>query len=337
MKERAFYLDAVKGIAILCITFLHFEEGVIPQWANIWIGLFMISTFYFTSGWVSGIQNKKITPKELFKKRIKQLGLPYLWFSAIIITFDIIWVFLGFMDIQILARDIYKTITLCGIGTLWFLPVLFIGEMIFCTIRNCKHKKEMAITGVLLVLIVSYLYYNIWNEYYNLSNVNKLIDAPIRPIAKGIMSWPIIAIGYVFAKYVWNRTTRLQPFYNMLIGVAILLLSIILVVAPPFHIFYINGFLSNILPAIAFIYIFAVIGYNNLISRFFIFWGVNSLILMCTHFSIFLELFRVVDAKIIHSVFYGYTTIIYFTITIIFTYPLVALFNGKLKFMIGKK
>lgn len=336
MKERAFYLDAVKGIAILCITFLHFEAGVIPNWLNTWIGLFMITTFYFTSGWVSGIQNKRITSKELFKKRIKQLGIPYLWFSVGIIIFDIMWVFLGFMDIQILARDIYKTITLRGIGTLWFLPVLFIGEMIFCTIRNCKHKREMAVAGVILTLIVSYLYYDIWGKYYNLSVVNKLIDAPIQPIAKGIMSWPIIAIGYIFTKYVWNRTKKLQPYYNMLIGIVLLLLSIIMVVSPPFNIFYINGLLCNILPSIAFILIFAVIGYNNIISRFFIFWGVNSLILMCTHFSIFLEIFKVVDAKIIHSNFCGYTTIIYFILTIIFTYPLVALFNGKLRFIIGK-
>ena len=70
-RQRLDYIDATKGVAILCITFLHFEKGVIPDWLNTWIGLFMITTFYLTSGWVSGISNKQIKPNELLKKRIK--------------------------------------------------------------------------------------------------------------------------------------------------------------------------------------------------------------------------------------------------------------------------
>ena len=76
MNKRFDYIDATKGVAILCITFLHFEKGVIPDWLNTWIGMFMISAFYVTSGWVTGINDKPITANELFKKRIRQLGVP---------------------------------------------------------------------------------------------------------------------------------------------------------------------------------------------------------------------------------------------------------------------
>ena len=126
MNKRLDYIDATKGVAILCITFLHFEQGVIPGWLNVWIGMFMISAFYVTSGWVSGVNDKPITAKELLKKRLRQLGVPYLWFSLLIIIFDILWVALGLMESGILLRDIYKTVVLRGIGTLWFLPVLLI-------------------------------------------------------------------------------------------------------------------------------------------------------------------------------------------------------------------
>ncbi len=335
--QRANYIDAVKGLAILCITFLHFEQGVIPQWLNVWIGMFMISTFYFTSGWITSLQSKSITPKDLFKKRIKQLGIPYLWFSALIIAFDIIWCLFGFMETQILLRDIYKTITLRGIGTLWFLPVLFIGEFIFCTIKNSKHKLILATVGIIIVLTTQYLYYEIWGAIKNESTFNRLIDAPLQPIAQGVMSWPIIAIGFLFAKYIWKEVYKLKKTFILLIGVAIISFSILLIVAPPFKLYYINGVLSNFLPAVGFICLFVALGEKNHISRFFTFWGINSLILMCTHYSITMEIFKTLNAKFIHTGFTGYTTIIYFIITILVTYPLVWLFNHKLKFMIGKK
>lgn len=48
MNKRLDYIDETKGVAILCITFLHFESEVIPAWLNTWIGLFMITAFYVT-------------------------------------------------------------------------------------------------------------------------------------------------------------------------------------------------------------------------------------------------------------------------------------------------
>ena len=336
-RQRAYEIDAVKGIAILCITFLHFEKGIIPIWLNTWIALFMTTTFFFTSGWISGLQEKGKTPKELFKRRIKQLGIPYLWFSIIIIVFDIIWTLLGYMDIQILARDIYKAITLRGIGVLWFLPVLFGAEMIFCYIRNCKHKLLVIMAALLLLYAVSILYYEIWQPIRGESTLNKIIDAPIKPIVQIVTLWPIIAAGYLVSKYVWKKVENLSKIILFLCGITIIIFSILQVVSPLFVIPYINTFLSNTLPAIGFIIILKIVGYNNYFNRFLIFWGTNSLVLMCTHYSIIMEIFIALDKKYIHSDFCGYSTIIYFILTIILTYPLVHLFNKKLKYMIGKE
>lgn len=41
MRER--YVDMLKGLSILCITLLHYENGVLPKNLNIFIGSFMIS------------------------------------------------------------------------------------------------------------------------------------------------------------------------------------------------------------------------------------------------------------------------------------------------------
>ena len=337
MNKRLDYIDATKGVAILCITFLHFEQGVIPGWLNTWIGLFMISAFYVTSGWVTGINDKPITAKELFKKRIRQLGVPYLWFSVLIILFDILWITLGLMDGNILLRDIYKTIVLRGIGTLWFLPVLLIGEYIFTLIKNSKRKWIWATIAMAMTLSANYAYNNIWLPKSNISELNKILDAPIQPIVRGLYAWPIIAIGYLLGKR-WGKSI-LKLNKTMLLSISILLfaISFILIIKPPFSLYYVNGVLSNTLPAVAFMCLFAVFN-NNFIERFFTYWGVNSLILMCTHFSITMEVLMAFDKHVLHHpVFVGPRTIIYFIICILLTYPLVLLFNGKLRFMLGRR
>ena len=314
IKRRFDYIDATKGVAILCITFLHFEQGVIPSWLNIWIGMFMISAFYVTSGWVSGIANKNMTPKEILKKRIRQLGLPYLWFSLLIILFDVLWTAFGLMGSDILMRDIYKTIALRGIGTLWFLPVLLIGEYIFTLIKNSKKVWLWAIIGLAATLLVNHAYNSFWQPMRSSSELYKIIDAPMQPIVRGLYAWPIIAIGYLLGEKWGKQIMAVNKIKLLLISATLFAISFILIIAPPFNIYFINGFLSNTLPAIAFMCLFAVFS-KGFITRFFTYWGVNSLILMCTHFSITQVILTTFDKHIFHhSTFEGARTIIYFII-----------------------
>lgn len=337
MSKRLDYIDATKGVAILCITFLHFEQGVIPGWLNTWIGMFMISAFYVTSGWVTGISNKPITAKQLFKKRIRQLGVPYLWFSVLIILFDLLWVAFELMESGILLRDIYKTIVLRGIGTLWFLPVLLIGEYIFNLIKNSNRRWMWIIIGLGATLLVNHAYNSFWLPIRDNSELYKILDAPMQPIVRGLYAWPIIAFGYLVGKR-WGKSIMDANKTKLLITSALIFaISFMLIIKPPFNIYYVNGLLSNTLPAIAFMCLFAVFS-KNVITFFFTYWGINSLILMCTHFSITQVILTTFDKHILHhSTFEGPRTILYFVICMILTYPLVRLFNGKLKFMLGRK
>ena len=337
MNKRFDYIDATKGVAILCITFLHFEQGVIPTWLNIWIGMFMITAFYVTSGWVTGINDKPITAKVLLKKRIRQLGLPYLWFSLLIIIFDILWVALGLMESGILLRDIYKTVVLRGIGTFWFLPVLLIGEYIFTLIKNSKQRWMWAAIGLAITLLVNHLYNSYWLPIRDNSELYKILEAPMQSIVRGLYAWPIIAIGYLLGKRWGKSIMEVKKFWLLSTSALLFAISFILIIEPPFNIYYINELLSITLPAIAFMCLFAVFT-KGIITRFFTYWGVNSLILMCTHFSITMEILMAFDKYVLHHpVFTGPRTIIYFVICILMTYPLVYLFNGKLRFMLGKK
>ena len=159
----------------------------------------------------------------------------------------------------------------------------------------------------------------------------------MQPIVRGLYAWPIIAVGYILGKRWGKSIMEVKKFWLLSISALLFTISFLLIIEPPFNIYYINGLLSNTLPAIAFICLFAVFT-KGIITKFFTYWGVNSLILMCTHFSITMEILMAFDKFVLHHpVFAGPRTIIYFVICIILTYPLVWLFNGKLKFMLGRK
>ncbi len=335
-KSRYEYIDALKGVAILCITLLHFEEGVFPEWLNVWIGRFMISAFYLVAGWLYGIRDTHISPRELFRKRLRQLGWPYLWFTLLILAFDALWTLSGFMDVKMVLRDVYKSIVLRGIGTLWFLPVLLFGEWLFCVVRNSRQKWITALFALAVTLGVSYIYNTIWCPLRDTDDLHRILDAPMHPVVWSLNAWPVIGLGFLLGRYIGPALMHPQRLLTGFAGVLLVAFSLLLTVAPPFHIFYINDILTNIVPSLGLICIFVALG-SGLFTRFFSYWGRNSLILMCTHFSITEEILKVFDSRVLHhEAFSGQITLVYFAVTLLLTWMIIPVFNNKLRFMLGK-
>ena len=144
------FIDILKGFSIIAIMLLHYENGVFPRYLNMWIGCFMVAAFYFISGWLMASKESD-SWSVWWKKRKNSLVMPYIYFSFIIIIFDILLCLLGEMQAKILFRDIYKTLVLRGIGTLWFIPALLGGEAITRVLLRVKwDKKLFIIAGSLL-------------------------------------------------------------------------------------------------------------------------------------------------------------------------------------------
>ena len=88
--------------------------------------------------------------------------------------FDCILFAFELMPGKIVLRDIYKTFTLRGIGTLWFLPAIFFGEAVArCFIRGELWKKSLILA---LSVIYSGLYYKWDANYGNLNEMYRIID-----------------------------------------------------------------------------------------------------------------------------------------------------------------
>lgn len=334
-------IDQLKGLAIVCITLLHFEAGLIPSGLNIWIGSFMISAFYFTSGWLMGIKgtDKLPTIRELIFKRWRSLGVPYLWFSALILVFDILWISLGFDEWRLLGRDFYKTLTLRGIGTLWFLPALFFGELFFVWI--IRRKLYWQIIALLLTLVWYWAYGRWFTEYAFRNDIFRIIDAPFRSIQNAMGAWPVIFFAYYICRLVSHKLQQLNIHITALTGIILSVVSYwssnYLFGFLPSECSVLWGWVAPVFGPLALLLIFTATQHIRL-NSFFSFWGKNSLVLMATHYSIYQVMCEAFCERVLGiTEFVGWITIACFSVTMLIEYPTTYLINHYTPFLLGKR
>ena len=337
-ENRIDAIDWMKGLCIICITLLHIENGIFPNKLNISIGMFMITGFYVTSGWVHGMKAANKTVLKVFiQKRWKSLGVPYLWFTGILILVDFLFYLVGHYEFDIVLRDIYKSIVLRGIGTLWFLPVLFGGELLFVTFRN----KRCTYVG-LLVGLITFILLSMFQKHLqqHLSDFNfTLIKMPLLVLSSSASAWTIITASYLVSRYVNQYSVKKK----YLLGCAVLLLLTTLV--------YLNTPIDENLPSalliciaklfsfiepLAILFLFLCIAKENILLKYLQYWGKNSIILMAVHYSILMELFIWIVNIIWGVPLQGWNSLICFFIIMALQYPIAEYINCKLEFLIGK-
>ncbi len=336
LQVRDQSIDMVKGLCILCITLLHFESGIFPAWLNIWIGSFMVSAFYFMSGWISASRGKELSTKELFRRRMRQLGIPYVAFAIIIMMFYVLWASLGFMEWDIVLRDLWKTFTLRGIGTLWFLPALMFGEMLF---NWMYRKKKIWLFLLIFVISQAYAYYYIveWSAHYrNINSYYQMADSPLNVLWRISYAWWQIGLGFFSGKFLYGYIQRLRvPLHAFGVGLLGIGLSLSIMFIPV-NLYFLGAMGLIFLASLGWLLFFRGIG-NGYIGRFFAYWGVNSLVLMCTHYSIVQVALMTFDSHVLGvEDFTGIRTLVYFCIAILLEYPIVWFFNRYGKFVLGK-
>lgn len=330
MRER--YIDMVKGLSILCITFLHYEKGVLPNSINIFVGSFMITAFYVTSGWVSAMNNSQRPLKELIKKRWKQLGVPYTWWTIIILSFDLILYAWGYYDLKFIGREIYKTITLRGIGTLWFLPALFGGEIVWYWL-----KKRNKIWLIIVALGATACY----NYYYGIllggkgETIYRIIDAPFRTISNMLHAWIGIAFGYYSWRLLKDHLLKANNAVLAASGIILCVFAFITANYLPKCLSFYWNYLAPLFGPLGFLLLMKSLQMLKVFD-FFGYWGRNSLNLMVTHYSIILVLFTIMVENLCKQPFDGWITILCFMISLPIQYLLVTVVNKYCKFTLGK-
>lgn len=335
IKKRSEAIDMVKGLSIMTLFYLHFENG----WMDTTYNIFLVRSpvFYMVVGWLWGMSAHKRTVQQHWEKRKQGLVKPYLWFSLILLSFDIIMVILNLFESTIFWRDLYKTLCLRGIGTLWFLPALLGGEILYLYLQDKSKYLKILAYGITSCIIC---YYNWWHiTQFSNERMSDILNAPFRVIKDVSDCFIFLSIAYAISSHI-GRILLSQTKLKMFIEGAVLLIADFYLMNYVHSSIVINELafiVGNVLGGIGILLFFSAIENIKTIQMPLSHCGKNSLIIMATHFGILLQLAFVFDKFIMkHATYSGAYTLIYFAIAVILQALIIRLINSKFKFIIGK-
>lgn len=310
-NKRLDYLDMAKGVAIICVMLGHIMT---TNQFKVWICSFHVVLFFIISGCLLNYTNATNKDVKLFiKNKIRTIILPYFIFSIIYVILN--YMILGF-NTESLKWNIIYTLIMYGCGALWFLPTLFIAEISLLLIYKILKNKISIIISVMLLVAISF---GITLFKYN---IIMLI------VIRGIIALGFLTIGY----YSFNYIKELN--INNLILIALIGISFILS--------QMNGMVDLWQLKFNNIFLYLIVSLSGSLSIILIlknfssikilnYFGINSLILMCTHQNI-MELIK----KASGYSFEGYiSSILLLIVILIIEIPIIYIINNYLSFMIG--
>lgn len=132
--ERIAYVDAARGLAILCVVLGHLYpgDGIVQ-----YISSFHVPVFFILSGLLmaarDGWKTRRLT--EFAAKKAKRLLYPYATISAL--NLALIFARRGQ---KAMLRQLTATLLGEGIDALWFLSALFLAEVAFKIVMSFKRR-----------------------------------------------------------------------------------------------------------------------------------------------------------------------------------------------------
>ena len=308
--KRIDYLDYTKGFGILLVILGHIYDASNP--IKIWLYSFHMPLFFIISGFFA---NKYIELKVLFKKKFKSLIIPYISFG--IITMVLIMTTNGFVNE--LKEYVYYFITGVGRDALWFLPSLFLIEIIFNIISKIKNNsyKMLIIVGLFLSGLCGAHFIN-----------NMILTTLYRTF---------VGLGfYSIGNYTYNRFKNINVSYIILL--ILFIVSSILAIyngcvdlwGLNFGNRFIYVFCSTI-NSFCIIILFEKM-FNNKEIKSLRFLGINTLIIMSTQ-QLIINYINKFTGINYYNTLYG---IVVFLVVILIEIPIIYLINNYLPFIIGK-
>ena len=203
MKERIGYYDIARGLGIIFVVIGHIGTFYGPF--RSFIITFHMALFFMISGMlIFETKEEERSLTEIIKKKFFRIMIPYILFSVLSIIIE--FVRLSLQDIYFWPhfRALFVTAgSFYGNSVMWFLPALFISEIIFLIIRRIK-KDIMTVLSVLVLAALT-----IWAN--TLPTVgNQFLQSFTAAMIRGVYCTIFICIGYYVRKYI--MTLKIQNF-----------------------------------------------------------------------------------------------------------------------------
>ncbi len=280
MENRLTYLDSAKGIGIILIILGH----VLPSnnYIRNWIYSFHVPLFFIISGMLLSYKSSWIykDKKSIIKNKAKQILYPYATFSmlAIFIMFlqEVIRLLLfnnaSFAPILV---NVIFTVFLDGYMSLWFLPALFLAELMFIFIYRSKLNKPLILIALVIMEILGCSIVQ--------NNLNSYIFLLLNIITRAGIGTCFIFVGFYIFKYINYIKSKVLYIAIVIYGLINLLTSQMNL---PIDLHYselgnpILYFASSIFGSLFVIITCKYIFGKSKLMQFF---GKNSLIIMATH------------------------------------------------------
>lgn len=212
-KKRFLQIDYIKGVCILLVVVshtIHFSKEY--PYLSLWMQVVFLRGFFFSTGWIYANKDKISSIKNKGKRFIVQYAL----LSAIMIVLQqIISLFVGTKEtyipvkgIALLKNNILNTVTFNGVGTLWFIPILFIASA--CVILIIKiNNEKIRYSLSFLILALGLIFHKILGT---LNFSNEVIEKEMVFANRVLIAISFVMVGYLVGrlnrkmnpkKYVW--------------------------------------------------------------------------------------------------------------------------------------
>ncbi|MCR4739377.1 MAG: acyltransferase family protein [Lachnospiraceae bacterium] len=364
-KERLTYFDIARGAAMVLVLIGHLQGKILEYspyivYFCIWIFSFHMPFFFIISGMLSKHRNDREKDlKSLIVKRFKGIMIPYYLFSAVYL---VIVLYALFVSKTILPGtffvSIWHVIGLYGMNVLWFLPAMFLGEILFLyIIKRAEKRVSIIIMTVLTVFayILNVALQGISFDTAFAERVHELCITLLRPV----FAASFIAIGYygydLIDRMINSGNKKKDTAVSLALSQICLIIDILCIVISMKFLHYdnIGDFRSLVQHNILIYYICGITGslwlifFSRALSlgrykfRVLTYYGINSLVFMAVHnnstvLSAALNAAMYVNQFITRA--RGYVCyFIVIAIMLLYTTLMVILIDRFFPFMAGKK
>lgn len=332
---RINWLDRARGIAIILVIIGHAN---FPEEIRTIVYAFHMPLFFFLSGFL--LLKKEENFNLFFVKKVKSLIIPYVSYNIILIIFYwLLWIISKSQDLYqnifckliaipmaIRIDDIYES-------RLWFLPCLFISNVLICALFKLFNKSLVALFAAGLIFSLIGIGLNIkydklilpWSIDASLMicifiivaiiiREKNLLNIILKK--KFVVLYFLLYILFTYLNFLYNNNKRID-IYEADYG--------------NYLYFYITSFTG--------IFIVLKIAYNIGTNKMLEFFGKNSLIIYVTHYIYLTFAFQIV--KYIHLIYNDTITkiisgLIVTLLCIIASIPTSKIINRFLPWSIGR-
>ena len=310
--ERMDYIDMAKGFAIIAITLGHIYEN---NFIRIWLCSFHLSLFFIVSGiLIKQTNTEKRKLNNIIVARFKRLIVPYFAFELFAI---IIWMIRNHeCTIGALRWNIIDTILLhTKAGATWFLPTLFVSEIVFIILVKLIKKDKILMVISALIYVIPFL----------VESKNHYVIVFFRCFT---------AIGFLACGYfIYNVVTK-KYMKNMYIAIAVLMcifLSQTNGVVDLYMLNFNNPLIYTVCSMIGSIIL--MFSFKNIKINALNFFGRNSLIIMATQQIILENIINLITGINRYSFLSGAFVL---TIVMIIEIPVIYIINNYAPWMLGQ-